>query len=137
MAQFPEPEGTVVPDNDAVETVTEDDSQNAFVIINRLAGHGLVVENQFSGTQFCRTYSDGWLEQGSSSTSEITQNRTVSYIKPFRDTNYTLAGVGFVIALSGRQTVTKNTASFSTGSDAQNSGTYGWFACGYGVDESE
>ena len=115
----------------------ENDSQNAFVIINRLSGHGLVVENQFSGTQFCRTYSDGWLEQGNSSTSVITQDTTINFIKPFRDTNYTLCGVGFVIASHGRQAVTKNTTSFRTWSDANYSGTYGWFACGYGVDENE
>ena len=106
---------------------------NAFDILNKKE-HG-AVEVQYSGTQFCRTYSDGWLEQGNSGTGEITQNRSINFIKPFRDTNYTLCGVGFVISSVGRQQITgKYTTGFSTGSDAQNSGTYGWYACGYGAE---
>lgn len=103
---------------------------NAFDTLNKV-DHGVTVSVEYEGTKFCRTYSDGWLEQGNS---QETTNTTIYYIKPFRDTNYTLCGVGFVIANVGRQSVTKYTNRFSTGSEAQISSTQGWFACGYGAD---
>lgn len=105
---------------------------NAFDILNKKE-HG-AVEVQYSGTQFCRTYSDGWLEQGNSSNAEITQDASIKFIKPFKDTNYTLCGPGFVIASVGRQTCAKYTTGFDTGSDANHCGTYGWYACGYGAE---
>lgn len=108
---------------------------NAFDTLNKV-DHGVTVSVEYNGTQFCRTYSDGWLEQGNSAngSTTITQNTAIYFIKPFRDTNYTLCGPGFVIASYGRQTATKYTNRFETGSNAQNCGTNGWFACGYGAD---
>lgn len=106
---------------------------NAFDILNKKE-HG-AVEVQYSGTQFCRTYSDGWLEQGNGGYTNLTQDITIKFIKQFKDTNYTLCGVGYVIAGAGRQNVTKYTDGFATWSEAATSNTYGWYACGYGAEE--
>lgn len=77
-----------------------------------------------------RVWKSGWLEQGG--TIDIL-NKTITFLKPFADTNYTLVGPGFYIANAGNQSVTKTTTGFTTTSIANLTGTQYWEAKGMGA----
>ena len=93
-----------------------------------------IVDSYVSGTSWYNVWSNGWVEQGNSSTSIITQNTTITYLIPMLDTNYYLGGVGFVIANHGQQNVpSKTTTGFTTSSNVSNCGTNWWEVKGYAV----
>jgi len=87
-----------------------------------------VVTNYISGARWYRVYSDGWIEQGDSAS---TLDTAITFSKPFRDTNYTLLNVSFVIANYGAQYVVKYVSYFTTWSAVNTAGTYSWEAKGY------
>lgn len=86
-----------------------------------------------------RKYSDGWIEQGGFNTSatvetsvHYTANTTVTFPVAFSSPNYQLLNVGFFISATGAQVITsKTTTGFKTDSRVRESGTSGWYACGY------
>lgn len=85
------------------------------------------------GTSFWRLWVDGWLEQGGILTGTGDYNRTVTFLRPFRDTNYFIcknmgsAGTGGVAARwMGFWDLT--TTSAVTGYLDQ---WQRWYACGY------
>lgn len=90
------------------------------------------IESSSGGATFYRKYSDGWIEQGGSATSEITGNTSITFPIAFSNTNYYLSGVGYVIAGVSRQSIgSKTTTGFSTGSEVKSWSSYFWYACGY------
>ena len=91
-------------------------------------GKAYITETYTNGASWYRVWSDGFCEQGGTID---TCNKTITFLKPFKDTNYTLVGVAFVIGDIGRQSVTKYVNKFVTGSEMRASGTSSWYACGY------
>ena len=53
-----------------------------------LNGDRVLVKKYVNGTDWYNLYSDGWIEQGGSATGM--PNFTISFLKPFRDANYTI-----------------------------------------------
>ena len=95
-----------------------------------------VIDKGKSGEIIWRVWSDGFIEQWLTSsnttiTAYETENKTFTFPKPFSDTSYALVGVGLVIANYGKQYVNKTATGFKTASDAHDTGTGGWYACGY------
>lgn len=96
--------------------------------LNQL-GYGVSVETYRSGGSWYRVWSDGWIEQGGEAE---TMDRTITFLKKFKDTSYILHGIGFVIDSIGAQYLhTKSTTGFSTHSHVKHCGTLSWYACGY------
>lgn len=96
----------------------------------------MVVDAYKSGTSWYRVWSDGWIEQGGRvSISQDTQT-TVTLLKPFSDTNYTVL---ITASRSGTQTdgdgnftveyVSTSQFKWSNGDDFSGNGI--WYACGY------
>ena len=90
-----------------------------------------VVEAYQNGTSGYRLWSDNWCEQWNSSMSDLTLDTTITFFKPYRDTNYFLSGVGFLINNQGRQVVQKTTTGFTTSSVVNSCSTNWWKAEGY------
>lgn len=94
-----------------------------------LANPCVVVETYRSGTQWCRVWSDGWKEQGGLRSGA----GTITFIKPFSDTSYTLTGG----LLSGTESATyehMNFKSFTTTTayfSTYDGYSVRWYACGY------
>lgn len=68
------------------ETVQNANLINAGRIEEKIAGLITVVETYQNGTSWYRVYSDGWCEQGGANNS--TTAVTVTFLKPYKDTNY-------------------------------------------------
>ena len=110
----------------------EIDSINSSALNNIISsGAHVVTQTYINGTSWYRVYSDGWCEQGGHADKGV----TVSFIKPFKDTNYTLVlGVTSTytnwIQAVGFAWYNKQTTGFVSGA-----GQYGcakdWYACGY------
>lgn len=93
-----------------------------------------IVMSGMSGDIWYRKWSDGFIEQGwihGGGTGNETRNRTFTFPIPYTSTNYGLVGVGFEIANTTRQGVTKYTTGFTTYSVERDSGTLSWYAFGY------
>lgn len=99
------------------------------------ASRGYVVDSYHNGTEWYRIYSDGWIEQGGSVTSNsglITYN----FITPFKDTNYNLlcsqnsGGIGPESngMIINRVSTTQFSVLFTNSSTGI---VYTWRACGY------
>lgn len=99
--------------------------------------HGELIENIVDGTKWCRVYSDGWCEQGYS---EIAGGTTITLLKPFKDTNYTVVATpnasagtmtgGFCRKTSNSQVYYQ--PCYRTGDGQGNSTVKGSvYACGY------
>lgn len=97
-------------------------------VSGKIRNKDYVVDTFKSGNSWYRVWSDGWIEQGGTAR---TIDTTVTFLKTFRDTAYTLVGVGFVVTMVGQQFVTKYTNRFVTGSGTNHCGTESWYACGY------
>ena len=121
---------------DTVATKAElqavDSSKADTALSNVLANIDYVVESQVNADgSWYRKYKSGWLEQGGTID---TVNKTITFLKPFADTNYTLIGPGFYIANAGNQSVTKTTAGFTTTSIANLTAAMYWEAKGQGAE---
>lgn len=93
-----------------------------------------IVMSGMSGNIWYRKWSDGFIEQGwihGGGDGNETRNRTFTFPIPYTSTNYGLVGVGFEIADTARQGITRNTTGFTTYSVAHNCGTLSWYAFGY------
>ena len=96
-----------------------------------------IVETYVNGTSWYRVYSDGWCEQGANNqTSDTNGGYTVTFLKPFKNTNYNVTGMTVDIA-GGVQCVKytrKSAASISfwtTNNTQYSSMQFNWQACGY------
>lgn len=90
------------------------------------------VESMSLGTKGYIRYKNGiqmcW---DSGESSAFTMNKTLTFIKPFYDTNYVLIGVSFlVVNYSNQIVVSRTTTSFTTISDANDAGTCSYLAIG-------
>ena len=101
-----------------------------------------VVETYVNGTEWYRVYSDGWVEQGGQDVASATGAITITLLKPYADSNYTVTsscyGVTGVVELTSGQGVGNKTATtFQYYCKATSSGNGGynlmWIACGYGA----
>ena len=97
-----------------------------------------VIETYHKGTDWYRIYSDGWCEQGGVVSSPATDSsKSVSLLKVFTDTNYSLLvtenGTTINTQESGSLTCLKRVSSFQLYNNGYGySGhTVNWFACGY------
>ena len=94
-----------------------------------------VVETYSNGTSWYRVYSDGWVEQGGQLSSLGTGTATVTLLKPFADTNYTVSSCGYVDNSTGQYGYIRN-APTTTTIKFKGTGTitnFYWMACGYGA----
>lgn len=101
-----------------------------------------VVETYINGTEWYRVYSDGWVEQGGQDVASATGARTITLLKPFADSNYTVTSsiysVGAPVDLAYGQGVGNKTTTTFQYYCRQTSTTTGgynliWMACGYGA----
>lgn len=96
-----------------------------------------IVETYVNGTSWYRVYSDGWCEQGANNqTSDTNGGYTVTFLKPFKNTNYNVTGM--TVDCAGGTQCVKYTAKSATsiGFWTPNNTTYSsmqfnWQACGY------
>jgi hypothetical protein len=96
----------------------------------------VVVQNYVSGTSWYRVWSDGWIEQGGTTTRSDTGEFTITFLKSFTNTNYTLM-LSNSATSSGNayapqiRTKNKNNAVMylTTGTTATN--IVNWLICGY------
>jgi len=95
-----------------------------------------VVETYVNGTEWYRVYSDGWVEQGGRFSSADKANTTVTFLRPFANTDYTPI-VGQQFGVNGQtQYRTFNISTISSDSMVVHNATNGtntciWMACGY------
>lgn len=89
----------------------------------------VITETYQNGTSWYRVYSDGWCEQGG----YISANGTVSFLKPFIDTNYTLVfgSTGASNGVPRADRASRTTSSFSYSSASVASAPADWQASGY------
>ena len=71
------------------------------------ASRGYVVDSYHNGSEWYRIYSDGWCEQGGRFYNNANTVNTISFLKPFKNTDYSLLinhGVsgGFASAIQGQ-----------------------------------
>lgn len=95
-----------------------------------------IVETYQNGTSWYRVYSDGWCEQGGTSTASSGTSHSVTLLKTMKDTNYlafamlqdssVTAGGG---ALTRYFTISKTTTQLSFGSYTNLKSN--WYVCGY------
>ena len=108
-------------------------------VLNHLLQNGggiKIIEQSSNGAIAWRIWSNGFIEQWLTPSNtrlrgDESMNKTFSFPKPFSDTSYALVGVGILVDGTGRQFVNKEATGFRTTSDAANTGTGGWYACGF------
>lgn len=94
-----------------------------------------VIETYHNGTSWYRIWSDGWKEQGGRVDVKNDGTVTVTFLKPFSNTNYYANWISCAgIALGGSGTraadnLTTTTMRLNNGQDVTM--TANWFACGY------
>ena len=98
-----------------------------------------VTQTYVSGTSWYRIWSDKWCEQGG----QIKANGSysVTYLKPFKDANYTISNQSLETANSGTGQESQRGTAKQSGAltSITNTGftsvygleTYSWYACGY------
>ena len=79
-------------------------------------------------SQWYRLWKSGWLEQGGQG--YFKDNQIVTFLKPYKNTNYSLSGVRVT---SGGTFGTKDLTAtgFTVWNADENYSTSGWYACGY------
>lgn len=94
----------------------------------------VVVQNYVNGTSWYRVWSDGWIEQGG-----ISNAGTITFLKSFSNTNYTLVKTGKCEGTNGdwygganynAGYYSKSVNNFVCYSNGQVT-NYNWYACGY------
>lgn len=119
------------------KTVFHASDYNDVVLKQDLATIPHIVETYVNGTSWYRVYSDGWCEQGANNkTSDTNGGYTVTFLKPFKNTNYNVTGMT-VDCAGGTQCVKytrKSAASISfwtINNTIYSSMQFNWQACGY------
>lgn len=119
------------------DTVQEANVINAGAVLNDIANlkaRRYITETYHNGTEWYRLWSDGWIEQGGQING--TTSGTLTYLKPYQDTNYTIFmhGIGTyagTITGSGMLNPQTRTTSSCTYYQDGNVTTIMWQACGY------
>lgn len=102
---------------------------------NELSTVHVVIESYQNGTDWYRVYDDGWVEQGGLAKNNSSAFETVTLLKPFINTDYTVLLTGYYTAAATAtpiiNTASKNTSSFQYffGSSLNTN----WYACGQGA----
>lgn len=127
------------------DTVQDASLINAGAVLGQLANvnaasRGYVVESYHNGTDWYRIYSDGWIEQGGRFYNNADVVNTISFLKPFKNTDYSLLinhGVSgkYETSIGGRHT-DEAWGYTTTNFQAQTYNAVGlnwivWSACGY------
>ena len=97
-----------------------------------------ITETYKNGTSWYRIYSDGWCEQGGKFNIGSDKNVTTTFLKPFKDTDYTLTTSQYYsgTTVSGTANAPANwvqsrsNTSFKVYEDIKSCDVY-WYACGY------
>lgn len=117
------------------EDATVSGNQAATVDYVNAASRGYLVESYRNGTGWYRVYSDGWIEQGGRASVGIDGAKTVTFLRPFSDTNYYANWIscsGTIKTGSGTRamdTLKTTTARIFNGQDIAMIAN--WMACGY------
>lgn len=67
-------------------------SNISFNLVNKTDSAKYVVESYVNGKSWYRIWSDGFCEQGGQFRSVAGANQVLTFLKPFKDTNYTVFG---------------------------------------------
>jgi hypothetical protein len=108
------------------------------VLRSSLTEAQVVIETYTNGTSWYRVWSDGWCEQGGISIIDGSGDGivTTNFLKPFKDTNYTIIAtiraIGRTAAYNSDAYISAQTSTSFSGFMTKGSG-YGryWQACGY------
>lgn len=76
--------GTILEETDVVYV---DDLINELRVVKE---NSTIVEIYSNGSSWCKTYANGWCEQGGKVTTQTNYITTVTLLKPYVDTNYTI-----------------------------------------------
>ena len=108
---------------------TQADGGTGSVTVPTGAGATAYVTDTYrNGTNWYRIWSDGWKEQGG----RVSINDTVTYLKAFNNTNYTLLALAYGSDTSGyfnMHVTSYSETTFSIGTSYWNYAF--WYACGY------
>ena len=114
----------------ACDKFVYDSVNNTVRLPKRTTEHGDLIKYYSSGTSWYRIYSDGWCEQGGVKNLTNVAGQTLTFIKSFLNTNYTLIGVGEgTDATSNLGITAKGTSSVTL--NPSYGGDFDWMACGY------
>jgi hypothetical protein len=80
--------GTILEETDVVYV---DDLINELRAVKE---NSTIVEVYSNGSSWCKTYANGWCEQGAKVTSQINYITPVTLMQPYKDTNYTIISTG-------------------------------------------
>ena len=80
--------GTILEETD---TVYVDD---LIAELRTVKENSTIVEIYSNGNSWCKTYANGWCEQGAKVTSQINYITPVTLMQPYKDTNYTIISTG-------------------------------------------
>ena len=101
------------------------------------AGNAWVVESYHNGTEWYRVWSDGWVEQGGYISNNGKANNftaTVTFLKAFANTNYTLVGIGYPEVVSDDYNdYVSGFSAMSFNRRTRGCGSAKWYACGMGA----
>lgn len=98
-----------------------------------------VVQNYKSGTSWYRVWSDGWIEQGGI-TAYSSNRATVTFLKKFSDTNYTVTTTDTTRTNANSDTggagnspftIAYTTSNFIISQASESTRCTNWYACGY------
>ena len=116
------------------------DTENECIYLPR-GNHGEIVEDYKSGTSWYRLYSDGWLEQGGICNSQQynTVKQQVTFLKTYKDTNYTALTCAGPTTQESWQIATRIAVKTTTGLDIRGgsnanvayTGATTWYTQGY------
>ena len=100
-----------------------------------------IKEKYVNGTSWYRIYSDGWIEQGGQSIFSSVGSQIITYLKTFKNTNYTLSIQSITSTGNSTSNESQRGACAKGGAVSSTttnnctilwaSGTYSWYACGY------
>lgn len=101
------------------------------------AGNAWVVESYRNGAEWYRVWSDGWVEQGGYISNNGSANdyaATVTFLRAFANTNYTLVGIGYPSIVSDDYNdYVSNFSAVSFKWRTRGCGSAKWYACGMGA----
>lgn len=96
-----------------------------------------ITETYVNGTSWYRVYSDGWCEQGANNqTSDTNGGYTVTFLKPFKNTNYNVTGMtddngGGTQCVKYREKFATSIKFLTTNNTQYSNMQFNWQACGY------
>ena len=111
---------------------------NEAVVKSEMVEVPVITQTYKNGTSWYRIYSDGWCEQGGKFYISSDQNVTTTFLKPFKDTNYTLTTSQYYTGTTVSGTAnapanwvqSRSNTSFKVYEDVKGCDVY-WYACGY------